>query len=120
VASVYIVAAFILLQHVDTVAPLPHLPDWARTLFLIALLVGFALLFILASAHRLAPSDGWFLPSKDIADKFSQAQSLHRRCWRRSLNMVMRIRALAAMGGPDCRKALAPWREVSSEREIAV
>jgi hypothetical protein len=70
VASAYIVAAFILLQLVDTVAPLPHLPDWAGTLFLVARLAGFALVFILASVHRLAPSDGWFLPSKDIADKF--------------------------------------------------
>jgi adenylate cyclase len=47
VAAAYAVVAWVLLQLVNNVAPLLHLPDWAGTLFLVALLVGFpvALLF---------------------------------------------------------------------------
>ena len=41
VATVYAIAAWVLLQLVNHLAPLLHLADRARTFFLSALLVGF-------------------------------------------------------------------------------
>ena len=55
VATVYAVAAWLLIQIVATTFPILHLPDWSVTLVTVLILIGFPLALILAWAFELTP-----------------------------------------------------------------
>ncbi len=55
VAAVYIIVTWLILQVVDVVAPMLHLPEWVSTLVLLLLAVGFLPTLILAWAYDLTP-----------------------------------------------------------------
>ncbi|MEE9142795.1 MAG: hypothetical protein V3U59_08780, partial [Gammaproteobacteria bacterium] len=55
VAAVYIIVTWLILQVVDVVAPMLHLPEWVSTLVLLLLAVGFLPALILAWAYDLTP-----------------------------------------------------------------
>lgn len=55
VGIAYIVATWLLLQVLDIVVPLLHLPDWVATFFLLLLIVGFIPALIFAWAFELTP-----------------------------------------------------------------
>src|SRR6185295_13728689 len=56
VAAAYAVVAWLLLQLVNTIAPLLRLPEWAGSFFLVALIVGFPVALIFAWTHELKSS----------------------------------------------------------------
>ena len=58
VAAAYAVVAWVLIQLVSNVSPMLRLPDWAGTLVLVLLLVGFPVALLFAWIHQLAPADG--------------------------------------------------------------
>src|SRR5260370_1362195 len=74
VAAAYAVMAWVLIQLVNNVAPALRLPEWAPTLVIVLLLVGFPIVLLIAWMRELAPADGstaravtgkldWFLAS---------------------------------------------------------
>src|SRR5882672_5638932 len=58
VAAAYAVVAWVLLQLVNNVAPGLNLPNWAVTLVIVLLAVGFPVALLFAWIHQLAPADG--------------------------------------------------------------
>jgi TolB-like protein len=58
VAAAYAVVAWLLIQVVNNLAPMLHLPDWASGFFLVALLIGFPIALLFAWIHELAPGEG--------------------------------------------------------------
>ena len=56
-AGAYLVAAWLLLQVTDVLAPILDLPDWAPRLVFLLLAVGFVPALILSWAYRLSPED---------------------------------------------------------------
>ena len=58
VAAAYAVVAWVLLQLFNNVEPILKLPDWAGTLVLVLLLVGFPVALLFAWIHQLALADG--------------------------------------------------------------
>ena len=58
VAAAYAVVAWLILQVVNNVAPALRLPEWAATLVLVLLLVGFPITLLAAWARELAAHDG--------------------------------------------------------------
>src|ERR1700682_483073 len=58
VAAAYAVVAWVLIQLVNNIAPAPRLPDWAPTLVIVLLLVGFPITLLIAWMRELAPADG--------------------------------------------------------------
>ena len=55
VTAAYAVVAWVLIQLVSNVSPMLRLPDWAGTLVLVLLLVGFPVALLFAWIHQLAP-----------------------------------------------------------------
>src|SRR5215831_9482968 len=58
VAAAYAVVAWVLLQIVNNIAPGLNLPNWAVTLVIVLLAVGFPIAMVFAWIHQLAPTDG--------------------------------------------------------------
>src|SRR5712691_10173523 len=58
VAAAYAVVAWVLIQLVNNVAPALRLPEWAPTLVIVLLLVGFPITLLIAWMRELAPADG--------------------------------------------------------------
>ena len=58
VAAAYAVVAWVLIQLVNNVAPALRLPEWAPTLVIVLLLVGFPITLAIAWMRELAPADG--------------------------------------------------------------
>jgi len=58
VAAAYAVVAWVLIQLVNNVAPALRLPEWAPTLVIVLLLVGFPITLLAAWARELAPAEG--------------------------------------------------------------
>jgi TolB-like protein/Tfp pilus assembly protein PilF len=58
VGAAYAVVAWVLIQLVNNIAPALKLPDWAVTLVLVLLFVGFPIALLFAWIHQLAPADG--------------------------------------------------------------
>jgi TolB-like protein len=58
VAAAYAVVAWLLLQIVNNLAPGLNLPNWALTLVIVLLAVGFPIALVFAWIHQLAPADG--------------------------------------------------------------
>ena len=58
VAAAYAVVAWVLIQLVNNVTPMLRLPEWAGTLVLVLLLVGFPVALLFAWIHQLAPESG--------------------------------------------------------------
>jgi TolB-like protein len=56
VAAAYAVVAWVLLQVVNNVAPALRLPDWAATLVLVLLIVGFPVALLFCWIQQLAPN----------------------------------------------------------------
>lgn len=67
VAATYVVAAWILLQVFNNVAPLIHLPDWTGTFLLIALALGFPVAVLLGWAHLLRRGTDQIPPAAAVA-----------------------------------------------------
>ena len=62
VAAAYAVVAWVLIQLVSNVSPMLRLPDWAGTLVLVLLFVGFPIALLFAWIHQLAPERGALAP----------------------------------------------------------
>jgi len=58
VAAAYAVLAWPLIQVVNNIAPMLHLPDWASGFFLVALLIGFPIAIFFAWIHELPAGQG--------------------------------------------------------------
>jgi TolB-like protein len=58
VAAAYAVVAWVLLQLVNNIAPALRLPDWAATLVLVLLVVGFPVALLFCWIQQLAPAGG--------------------------------------------------------------
>src|SRR6516164_5886676 len=58
VAAAYAVVAWVLLQIVNNIAPGLNLPNWALTLVIVLLAMGFPIAMVFAWIHQLAPADG--------------------------------------------------------------
>ena len=58
VAVAYAVVAWVLIQLVNNVAPALRLPEWAPTLVIVLLLVGFPITLLIAWMRELTPADG--------------------------------------------------------------
>jgi fucose permease len=58
VAAAYAVVAWLLLQLVNNIAPGLNLPNWAVTLVIVLLAVGFPIALLFAWIHQLASADG--------------------------------------------------------------
>src|SRR5258705_8965161 len=58
VAAAYAVVVWVLIQLVNNVAPALRLPEWAPTLVIVLLLVGFPITLLIAWMRELAPADG--------------------------------------------------------------
>src|SRR5260221_14341111 len=57
VAAAYAVVAWVLIQLVNNVAPALRLPEWAPTLVIVLLLVGFPITLLIAWMRELSPAD---------------------------------------------------------------
>jgi TolB-like protein/Tfp pilus assembly protein PilF len=62
VAAAYAVVAWVLIQLVSNISPMLRLPDWAGTLVLVLLFVGFPVALLFAWIHQLAPEGGALAP----------------------------------------------------------
>src|SRR5882757_1891629 len=58
VAAAYAVVAWVLLQLVNNVAPVLDLPVWVARAFLLALIIGFPIMLLIAWMGERAPADG--------------------------------------------------------------
>ena len=81
VAGAYAVVAWLLLQLVNTVAPLLRLPDWAGSFFLVALIVGFPVALIFAWILHLASTDSVGAKSKSTTVDWILHRRARRRDW---------------------------------------
>src|SRR5258708_2088607 len=57
-AAAYAVVAWVLIQLVNNVAPALRFPEWAPTLVIVLLLVGFPITLLIVWTRELAPADG--------------------------------------------------------------
>jgi TolB-like protein/Tfp pilus assembly protein PilF len=101
VAAAYAVVAWVLLQVVNNVAPALMLPNWAATLVLVLLVVGFPVALLFCWIHELGPAGG---DSKATTGK---------------LDWVL-IGALIAVLGLVSYQQLAPNGATTVERQAGV
>jgi TolB-like protein/Tfp pilus assembly protein PilF len=64
VAAAYAVVAWLILQVVNNVAPALRLPEWAATLVVVLLVVGFPVALLFCWIQHLAPADSAVAPGK--------------------------------------------------------
>ena len=77
VATVYLIAGWIVLQVIDVVLPALGLPEWSFTLILVLLLIGFPFAMILAWAFEMTP--GGIKREEDVDRSESATHSTGRK-----------------------------------------
>jgi len=83
VAVAYAVIAWLLIQVTDTVFPRLNLPDWAVTLVIVLLILGFPVALVLAWAFELTPEG--IKRTEDIAP----SESITRRTGRKATALIV-------------------------------
>ena len=73
----YLVAAWLLLQIVDVLAPLLELPDWVGRLVLLILLIGLVPVLVFSWVYELTP-DGLKLESEVVGDESVSRYTAHK------------------------------------------
>jgi hypothetical protein len=68
VAVVYVATAVVILQAANIMLPRLGVPDWAMSLVVVLVVLGFPLALILAWALELTPDGLWVTPSSNLAD----------------------------------------------------
>jgi adenylate cyclase len=117
----YLVAAWLLLQVVDVLAPLLNLPDWVGRLVFLILLVGLVPVLIFSWVYELTP-DGLKLETEVAADD-SIPRHTAERLNRLTITLLVIVAGIVVLDRlvPETREATRPAEgELASERITAM
>ena len=120
VAVAYGVVAWLLIQVTDTVFPRLNLPDWAVTLVIVLVLLGFPVAVVLAWAFELTPEG--VVRAEDVAP----GKSITRKTGRKLTVVIVLVGAVAAamfafqFVRPKAASTTNGEKTVISEKSIAV
>jgi TolB-like protein len=118
VGIAYLVAAWLLLQITDVVAPLLSLPDWVPRFILLLLAVAFVPALIIAWAFELTPEG--IRPEREVDRSQSIRHLTGRKLDRAIIAMMTLAIAYLVFDNYVFREAPAPVTEATLEKSIAV